>query len=431
MIQIISLKTNKANNYSKNKEVKNLLDRDVNASPKVQKAVLDILNNIRDKGHKAVVQYAQKFDGLTGTSLKVSSRELESQAGKCSPLVQKAIHKAIQNIRTFHKKQIDTSWMYNAPDRVRLGQIVRPLHRVGVYVPGGAGVYPSSVMMNVIPAQVAGVPEIVAVTPVSGKLDPSTAYALHQLGVSEVYKVGGAQAVGMLAYGTEKVQRVDKIVGPGNNFVALAKKEVFGRVDIDMIAGPSEILVMADEFADPDWVAADLLSQAEHGSGQEAAVCITTSKQQAEYIRNCLIQQVEESPKKELLEKTLERYGRIFIVENWEQGCALANELAPEHLELLVSDAEKFLPKLVNAGAIFVGPYSSEPVGDYFAGPNHVLPTNGSGRFFSPLGVYDFYKRTSYIRYSEQAMQKHGKKIAALAEAEGFIHHAAAVKKRL
>jgi len=247
----------------------------------------------------------------------------------------------------------------------------------------------------------------------------------------EIYKVGGAQAVAMLAFGTEKVRRVDKIVGPGNVYAALAKKEVFGVVDIDMIAGPSEVLVLFDESADPDWVAADLLSQAEHGSGYEAVVGITTSKQAAQWVAECVKAQVENSPKRDLLEKALTRYGRIFVVPDWKLGCDAANALAPEHLEVMTESPRKLLPLLRNAGAIFLGPYSSEPVGDYFAGPNHVLPTNGSARFFSPLGVYDFYKRTSLIEYNQKALQKEGKLIAALADAEGFIHHAAAVRKRM
>jgi histidinol dehydrogenase len=298
-------------------------------------------------------------------------------------------------------------------------------------VPGGAGIYPSTLIMNAVPAQVAGVAEIAVVTPAAKGLHPSIAFAMAELGISEAYRIGGAQAVAMLAYGTAKVERVDKIVGPGNVFAALAKKEVFGTVDIDMIAGPSEILVLADDTADPEWAAADLLSQAEHGSGYEAALCITTSARAAGRIAEAVARQVAASPKRELLERCLKRFGRIYVVSNWTLGCALADLIAPEHLEILTAKPKLLAARIRNAGAIFLGSYSSEPVGDYFAGPNHVLPTNGSARFFSPLGTYDFYKRTSLIEYSRKAMARNGAAIAALADAEGFHHHAEAVRKRL
>ena len=285
--------------------------------------------------------------------------------------------------------------------------------------------------MNAVPAQVAGVKEIAVATPAPKGLHPSVAFVMRELGLSEAYRIGGAQAIGMLAYGTSKVERVDKIVGPGNVFAALAKKEVFGAVDIDMIAGPSEILVLADETADPDWVAADMLSQAEHGSGYEAAVCITTSSRLARWISECAARQVEVSPKREILEKCLSHFGRIYTVKDWDLGCALADLLSPEHMEIVVKNPSALAARISNAGAIFLGPHSSEPVGDYFAGPNHVLPTNGSARFFSPLGVYDFYKRTSLIQYSARALRRNGAAIAALADAEGFYHHALAVRKRL
>jgi histidinol dehydrogenase len=334
-------------------------------------------------------------------------------------------------VREFHERQVDASWQIRGKDGVVTGQTIRPLHRVGIYVPGGAGMYPSTVIMNAVTARVAGVKDIVAVTPAGGALHPAIAFTLKQLRIDEVYKVGGAQAVAMLAFGTEKVERVDKIVGPGNSYVTLAKKEVFGTVDIDMIAGPSEILVLADETADPDWVAADLLSQAEHGSGYEAAVCVTDSMRTARFVQECVRQQVERSPKKDLLQKCLRAFGRIFVVRDWKTGCELANRIAPEHLEVMIADYNKYLGRLQNAGAVFAGPFSTEPVGDYFAGPNHVLPTSGTARFFSPLGVYDFCKRSSFIQYSEQALKKNGREIIFLAETEGFYHHAEAVRKRL
>jgi histidinol dehydrogenase len=417
-------------NTIRHPEVKRLAEREPSPSPEITATVQGIIRQVRQGGHAAVLDLAQRFDGLKG-ALRPSPAALTRIAKRCAPEVVKAIDQAILNVRRFHLKQREKSWSFTGPDGEILGQVIRPLRRVGVYVPGGKGVYPSTLIMNTVPAQVAGVESIAVVTPAAQGLSPEVAYAALALGLTEVYLVGGAQAVAMLAYGTSKVERVDKIVGPGNVYAAVAKREVFGVVDIDMIAGPSEILVMADETADPDWVAADLLSQAEHGSGYEAAICVTTSKQQANWIAACIEQQVETSPKRAALEVCLQRFGRIFVVPNWEVGCDLANALAPEHLEIMTRDPQKLQKRIHNAGAIFLGPYSSEPVGDYFAGPNHVLPTNGSARFFSPLGVYDFYKRTSLIDYGAKAMRKHGARIAALADAEGFIHHAAAVRKRL
>jgi histidinol dehydrogenase len=423
-VKIVSLKS------LKHPEIESLRSRDPSPSPEIQKTVSDILNRVRSEGHAAVLDYARRFDGLKG-NLRVSEAEMRREAGKATLIVRTALRKAIGNVRRFHLRQRESSWSFKGSHGETLGQIIRPLDRVGVYVPGGAGAYPSTLIMNAVPAQVAGVPEIAVITPCARGLNSAVAYAALELGVSEIYRVGGAQAVAMLAFGTQKVRRVDKIVGPGNVYAALAKKEVFGTVDIDMVAGPSEVLILFDETADPDWVAADLLSQAEHGSGYEAVVGVTTSKQAAHWVAACVKTQVEGSPKRELLEKALERYGRIFIVPDWDLGCSVANELAPEHLEVLTRSPREFLPKLHNAGAIFLGAYSSEPVGDYFAGPNHVLPTNGSARFFSPLGVYDFYKRTSLIEYTQKGLQREGKLIAALADAEGFIHHAAAVRKRM
>ena len=423
-MKIISLKS------LKHPEIESLRSREPSPSAEIQKTVSDILNRVRKEGHAAVLDYARRFDGLQG-NLRVTESEITREAKKASPTVRSAIRKAISNVKKFHVKQKESSWSFKGTHGETLGQIIRPLDRVGVYVPGGAGVYPSTLIMNTVPAQVAGVSEIAVITPCAHGLNPAVACAAQELGVNEIYKVGGAQAVAMLAFGTDKVRRVDKIVGPGNVYAALAKKEVFGVVDIDMIAGPSEVLVLFDESADPDWVAADLLSQAEHGSGYEAVIGVTTSKQAAVWVAECVKAQVENSPKKALLEKALSRYGRIFVVSDWKLGCDVANALAPEHLEVMTEFPRKLLPSLRNAGAIFLGPYSSEPVGDYFAGPNHVLPTNGSARFFSPLGVYDFYKRTSLIEYNAKALRKEGKLIAALADAEGFIHQAAAVRKRM
>ncbi len=411
-------------------DVRAITSREPSPSPAITETVKTILADIKSKGHEAALAYAKKHDGLKG-SLAVTPADIKAKAAKLAPEVKQAIRGAIANVRRFHSLQQEKSWTFKGKDGETLGQIIRPLRRVGVYVPGGAGIYPSTLIMNAVPAQVAGVKEIAVVSPAPGGLHASIAFTLQELGITECYRIGGAQAVAMLAYGTSKVERVDKIVGPGNVFATLAKKEVFGTVDIDMIAGPSEILVLADETADPDWVAADLLSQAEHGSGYEAAICITTSAKAARWIADCVAKQAESSPKRAILEKSLRNFGRIYVVKDWTLGCALADAIAPEHMEIITKDPQALAARIRNAGAMFLGPYSSEPVGDYFAGPNHVLPTNGSARFFSPLGTYDFYKRTSLIQYTPKAMKKHGALIAALADEEGFIHHAQAVRKRL
>jgi histidinol dehydrogenase len=423
-MKIVAVKT------LKHPDVRAISTREPAPTPAIAALVQGILKDIKARGHAAALEYARKHDGLKGP-LAVPRSEIERKAAGLDATLKRAIRKAIANVRDFHARQAEKSWEFTGKDGEVLGQIIRPLARVGVYVPGGAGIYPSTLIMNSVPARVAGVKEIAVVTPAPRGLHPTIAFAAKELDITEIYKIGGAQAVGMLAYGTAKVPRVDKIVGPGNVFAALAKKEVFGTVDIDMIAGPSEILVLCDESADPDWVAADLLSQAEHGSGYEAAICVTTSQEVARAVADCVAQQVEASPKRAILEKSLRLFGRIFVVPDWELGCALADLIAPEHMEILTRKPEAQAARIRNAGALFLGPYSSEPVGDYFAGPNHVLPTNGSARFFSPLGTYDFYKRTSLIRYSRKAIDRHGPDIAALADAEGFFHHAQAVRKRL
>ncbi len=415
----------------KSTDVQSILNRNSGVDSTSIKTTQDILKQIKNKGNSAVLKYAKKYDGIQNNSITISEKTLENQSSLCPPLVQKAILHSIRNVHSFHKNQIEKSWITKADDGVERGQFIRPLKRVGVYVPGGSGVYPSSVIMNIVPAQIAGVSKIVITTPIKDKIDPSVAFAIMSLGIKEVYQIGGVQAIGLLAYGTQTIQPVDKIVGPGNHFVALAKKEVFGVVDIDMIAGPSEILVICSKSADPDWIAADLLSQAEHGSGFEATLCITDDLNHAKFIQECLKQQIQVSPKKELLKHSIKKYGRIFVTKDLDLGCKLANDIAPEHLELITDNNKEWMKHIENAGVIFDGPYSSEPVGDYFAGPNHVLPTHGTARFFSPLGVYDFYKRTNYLKYSQKAILKNGKKIIALAEHEGFIHHADAIRKRL
>lgn len=423
-MKIVKVKPNSA-------EIKRLCSRSVAPTKEIQAKVDQILFDVRTHGLPKVIEYAQAYDGLKGNRLRVSESAIEKTAQKTPPALQKALKQAIRNVKVFHQNQVEESWQITGKDGVVLGQRIRPMRRVGLYVPGGSGTYPSTVIMCAVPAIVAGVSEIVVVTPIKDDLQPPLAFVLRELGITEVYHVGGAQAIGLLAYGAKGIEPVDKIVGPSNVFAAIAKKEVFGVVDIDMIAGPSEILVLADSTCDPDFVAADLLSQAEHGSGFEAAICITDNMETAQMISACADIQVEGSPKRELLEKTLDQYGRILVVDNWFDGIEIANKIAPEHLEIMTSEAKKMSESIENAGAIFIGPYSSEPVGDYFAGPDHVLPTNGTARFSSPLGVYDFIKRTSIIEYSSAAMSKNGKAIASIATAEGFFHHAQAILKRL
>lgn len=423
-MKIVKVKPNSA-------EIKRLCSRSVAPTKEIQAKVDQILFDVRTHGLPKVIEYAQAYDGLKGSRLRVSESAIEKTAQKTPPALQKALKQAIRNVKVFHQNQVEESWQITGKDGVVLGQRIRPMRRVGLYVPGGSGTYPSTVIMCAVPAIVAGVSEIVVVTPIKDDIQPSLAFVLRELGITEVYHVGGAQAIGLLAYGAKGIEPVDKIVGPSNVFAAIAKKEVFGVVDIDMIAGPSEILVLADSTCDPDFVAADLLSQAEHGSGFEAAICITDNMETAQMISACADIQVEGSPKRELLEKALDQYGRILVVDNWFDGIEIANKIAPEHLEIMTSEAKKMSESIENAGAIFIGPYSSEPVGDYFAGPDHVLPTNGTARFSSPLGVYDFIKRTSIIEYSSAAMSKNGKAIASIATAEGFFHHAQAILKRL
>lgn len=418
-------------------EIERICSREVAPSAEIHDKVMQILKDVKEGGIKKVTEYAQKFDGLKSDNIRVSAKELERAASKCPKDLGYALKRAIKNVRDFHKNQMEQSWHIEAHDGVVLGQRIRPMKRVGLYVPGGAGIYPSTVIMNAVPAIVAGVKDIVVVTPIKGEINRAVAFVLKELGITEVYHIGGAQAIGLLAYGARDlkgktvVERVDKIVGPGNVFAAIAKKEVFGIVDIDMVAGPSEVLVLADSTSDPDFVAADLLSQAEHGSGFEAAICITDSMSVAQMISACVDLQVENSPKRALLQKVLDNFGRILVVKDWFDGIKIANKIAPEHIEVMCAEPDSMAAQIENAGAVFIGPWSSEPVGDYFAGPNHVLPTNGTGRFFSPLGVYDFLKRMSIIRYSEKAIRKNAKSIAKIANEEGFIHHAAAVIKRL
>jgi histidinol dehydrogenase len=394
-------------------------------------AVLQILQTVKVQGDKALYSYTEKWDGATLSTLKVTKEEIQAAYQQLSPQVINIIHNAADNIRYFHQKQVKQSWLSTKPDGTILGQQVTALDAVGVYVPGGKAAYPSSVLMNVIPAQEAGVERIAMVSPPSadGTLPAGVLVAADILGVDEIYKVGGAQAVAALAYGTETIQAVDKIVGPGNIFVALAKKEVYGLVDIDSIAGPSEIVVLADETAKANEIAADLLSQAEHDE-LASSVLVTTSALLAEQVAHEVEEQLSTLPREAIARASIEAYGTIFVTDTIQEALRVVNELAPEHLEVMTAEAMNLLPYIKHAGAIFLGRYSSEPVGDYFAGPNHVLPTNGTARFSSGLSVDEFVKKSSVIMYSEQALKENVDKIAAFARLEGLEAHARAVESR-
>lgn len=413
------------------------LQREVDyGTPEQNAAVKDIIRAVREEGDQALQRYTELFDkvSLSGAPLRVSPEELTAAYDRVEPTFVEAIRAAAAQIRAFHAKQKRTSWMDLQPDGTLLGQVLRPLQRVGVYVPGGKAAYPSSVLMNVIPAQVAGVPEIVMVTPpaTNGKegIDPYTLVAAAEAGVTEVYRVGGAQAIAALAYGTDSIRPVDKICGPGNIYVALAKREVYGAVDIDSIAGPSEIVVLADDTANPVYVAADLLSQAEHDE-MASAILVTPSQQLAEAVSAEVERQLADLPRREIAAASVANYGSIVVVDDITEGLSIVNRLAPEHLEIMVENPMEYVGRIENAGAIFLGPYSSEPVGDYFAGPNHIIPTNGTARFSSPVDVDDFIKKSSLIYYSKEALLKNGETIMELARHEGLEAHARAILVRL
>jgi histidinol dehydrogenase len=411
------------------------LNREVEyGSPEQNDSVRRIIDAVRLEGDASLRRFSQQFDRVTVDELRVTDKEIQAAYAEVDAAFVAALRQAAANIRSFHAKQKRTSWMDLQADGSLLGQIIRPLQRVGLYVPGGKAAYPSSVLMNAIPAQVAGVPQVVMVTPpaTAGEagIDPHILVAAAEAGVREIYRVGGAQAVAALAYGTESIPPVDKIVGPGNIYVALAKRYVFGVVDIDSIAGPSEIAVIADDTADPVYVAADLLSQAEHDE-MASAILITPSEQLALQVQAEVERQLALLPRKEIAAKSIEDNGAILLVEDIGEAIGIVNRLAPEHLELLVAEPFTYLPLIENAGAIFLGPYSTEPVGDYFAGPNHVLPTNGTARFSSPLSVDDFIKKSSVIHYSKEALFANGEQIMTLARHEGLEAHARAIQVRL
>jgi histidinol dehydrogenase len=409
------------------------LERSVEQNTEQQrKAVLEILQTVKLEGDKALLNYTEKFDGVSLNSLEVTKEEIDEAVASLDQEMIDIISEAAANIREYHEKQKRQSWFFTREDGTMLGQKVNPLDSVGVYVPGGTAAYPSSVLMGVIPAAVAGVKEIVLVSPPGkdGRLPAAVLAAASIAGVKRMFKIGGAQAIGALAYGTETVPKIDKIVGPGNIYVALAKREVFGVCDIDMIAGPSEIAVLADENANARYIAADLLSQAEHDP-RSAAFLVTTSKDLAEKVAAEVESQLKDLPRKDIASQAIKDYGAIYVVDSLTEGAEVINRIAPEHLEIMTKDPMSLLGKIKHAGAIFLGEYSSEPVGDYFAGSNHVLPTNGTARFSSPLNVDDFTKKSSVIRYSEQAIKENGHKISAFARLEGLEAHARAIDYRL
>jgi len=410
-----------------------LLKRDPNNYGAYADTVQEIVETVKRDGDKAVLAYTREFDKaeISSESLKVTDQEIEEAMKEVDPELMEILQKSMKNIRQFHEKQRQYSWFDSKPDGTILGQKVTPLESVGVYVPGGKAAYPSSVLMNIIPAEVAGVSRIAMVTPPGkdGKVNPVTLTAAHLAGVTEVYKVGGAQAVAALAFGTESIPKVNKIVGPGNIFVALAKKAVYGHVSIDSIAGPSEILVLADESANPRFVAADLLSQAEHDE-LASAILVTTSMELAKRVSEEVEAFTQELSRREIIEKSLDNYGYILVAETMKEAIQTVNEIAPEHLEIITRNPFEDMTRIHNAGAIFIGEYSSEPLGDYFAGPNHVLPTNGTAKFFSALSVDDFIKKSSIIYYSKEALEEIHKDIEMFAEAEHLTAHANSVKVR-
>ena len=426
------MRTLKLNEETKNNILESLLKRSPNNYGEFEGRVNDIVTKVREERDAAVFAYTKQFDGadISAENVLVTDAEIEEAYSLVDETLLNVIRKALVNIRKYHEKQLQNSW-FTSEDGIILGQKVTALERAGVYVPGGKAVYPSSVLMNVLPAKVAGVDEIIMCTPPGkdGKVYPSTLVAAKEAGVDKIYKVGGAQAIAAMAFGTESIPKVDKIVGPGNIYVALAKKAVFGYVSIDSIAGPSEILVLADETANPRFVAADLLSQAEHDE-LASAILITTSQEVADKVSVEVDKFVDELSRKEIIQKSLDNYGYILVADDMDSAIDAVNEIASEHMEIVTKDPFAVMTKIRNAGAIFVGEYSSEPLGDYFAGPNHVLPTNGTAKFFSALSVDDFIKKSSIISYSREALEAVHKDIEQFAECEQLTAHANSIKVR-
>ena len=423
----------KLTSESKKNILENLLKRSPNSYGEYESAVNDILSKVKTEGDKALFQYTKDFDkaDINSSNVVVTQEEIDEAYNLVDKDLLNVIRKALVNIRSFHEKQKQYSWFDSKPDGTMLGQKVTALSRVGVYVPGGKAAYPSSVLMNVVPAKVAGVEEIIMCTPPGkdGKVYPTTLVAAKEAGVDVIYKVGGAQAVGAMAYGTESIPKVDKIVGPGNIYVALAKKAVFGYVSIDSVAGPSEIMVLADETANPRFVAADLLSQAEHDE-MASAILVTTSEELAGQVSKEVDGFVAVLSRKDIIQKSLDTYGYILIASSMEEAIDVVNEIASEHLEIVTKNPFDTMTRVKNAGAIFLGEYSSEPLGDYFAGPNHVLPTNGTAKFFSPLSVDDFIKKSSIISYSKEALDSIHNDIENFANAEHLTAHANSIHVR-
>ncbi len=421
----------KADGVSERELINQLKARSGEIDRKVTSAVTDILNNVKQNGDDAVREYTLKFDGHMPSKFEISREEIDSSPDKCDRDFILALYKAADNIRDFHARQKQQSWLEPKQNGVILGQRIRGLKRVGVYVPGGTAAYPSSVLMNVIPAKIAGVKEIIMVTPPQkdGTANPDILAAAKIAGVDRVFLMGGAQAVAALAYGTQSVPKVDKIVGPGNIFVATAKKLLYGTVDIDMIAGPSEILIVADKSANPKFLAADLMSQAEHDK-MASAILLTTSEETANETAKELSRQMQTLERRDIIEQSLNDFGAIIVCKDISEAVDFANELAPEHLELAVENPMEYIGRVDNAGSVFLGHYSPEPLGDYFAGPNHVLPTSGTARFFSPLSVDSFIKKSSFIYYTEPALSEAKDNIIKLAETEGLTAHANSIKVR-
>ena len=418
---------------TKNKLMSDLLKRTTDDYGEQEVVVKEILKNVHDNGDAALFEYTKKFDkaDINAGNIKVTDAEIEEAYGQVDGDLIEVIRKAIKNISDFHELQKRNSWINTYDNGSVLGQRVTPIESAGVYVPGGKAAYPSTVLMNVLPAKVAGVSRIIMTTPCNaeGKVYPTTLVAAKEAGVQDIYKVGGAQAIAALAYGTESIPKVDKIVGPGNIFVAIAKRLVYGHVSIDSIAGPSEILVLADETATAEYVAADLLSQAEHDE-LASATLVTTSEKLANEVSEWVDKFTAELSRKDIIQKSLDNFGNIFVADSMADAIDATNEIAPEHLEILTANPWETMTQVKNAGAIFLGEYSSEPLGDYFAGPNHVLPTNGTARFFSPLGVDDFIKKSSIICYSEEALRAVHTDIEAFAKAEGLTAHANSIAVR-
>lgn len=429
MIKIINTKDD---SKAVKSEIDQLLNRSQLEFGEVNDTVEEIVLNVRDNKDKAVIEYGEKFDGVKLESLAVTQEEIEEAYNSCDKELLEALEEAKDNIWRYHSKQLNNSWMDTSKSGEMLGQVYTPIEKVGIYVPGGTAPYPSTVLMNAVPAKVAGVEEIVMVTPPEkdGKVSANILAAAKIAGVDKIFKAGGAQGIAALAFGTETIPKVYKVVGPGNIYVAIAKRMVYGFVDIDMIAGPSEILVIADENANPEYVAADLLSQAEHDV-LASSILVTTSEQLADDVKYELEKQTDLLSRKEIIKQSLKDFGAIIVAKDIDEAIDLSNEIAPEHLELMVENPFELIGSIKNAGAIFLGAYSPEPLGDYFAGPNHTLPTSSTAKFYSPLSTDDFVKKSSLIYYSRDNLKKHGDKIIKIAESEGLTAHANSIRVRI